>query len=272
MKIWVILGVVFVCFVGFLYIFQRNFFYFPNQHVFTPSPNAPYEKVEIRTRKGEILSSLWAETPYARNDDGTSPVIVFFHGNAGRAADRLYKIKPYLLAGFHVLLAEYSGYAGNDLSPSEKQFYYDAADHLIWLKKQKGVLPHDVIFYGESIGGGVATHIAALNGCQALVLETPFTSLPDVVRKTFPWLPFLSRFVHDIYNNEAIIKNVKCSVFISIAGRDKVVPPHLGQQLFEKVAAPKTMQNYPDASHNNVAQYGLHHDVIAFLRGVIYEK
>lgn len=264
MKTMPLLLLIFGFFVGFLYIFQRSFIYFPDN---TPTSRAQYRAVDVIEvpRTGHSpLSALWVES----TSKGTGKTIVFFHGNAGNAAHRLAKIKPYRDAGFHVLLAEYSGYGGNSGKPSEDQFYQDGRAYVHWLLKEKDTPPQNIIYYGESIGGGVAAQMAAEFDCKGLVLEAPFTSLPEVVAKTFFFAPFLKYLIHDDFDNKTKMKDVECPVFVAIAGQDEVIPPALSHDLFATIKGDKSLKIYQDAHHNNVAQYGLHHDVIRFIRGI----
>ena len=114
------------------------------------------------------------------------PTIVYFHGNKGNLSGRSLKIKPYLDAGFGVLLGAYRGYGHNSGKPNELGLYSDARAQLSFLKS-RGIHSKNLILYGESLGSGVAVNMAfemAVDGqlgeisapVGGLILEAPFSS------------------------------------------------------------------------------------------------
>ena len=46
-----------------------------------------------------------------------------------------------------------------------------------------------VVYYGESLGTAVATELAVDHPPAALILRSPFTSLTDIGRHHYPFLP-----------------------------------------------------------------------------------
>ena len=119
--------------VGGLYLVQRELIYHPTQPL--PSPEisgVPEMKVvRLTTEDGLTLTSWY------RPAQGDLPTIVYFQGNGGNIAGRGNKVRPYLDAGFGVLLAGYRGYGGNPGRPSEQGLYADGRAHLEFLKNQK---------------------------------------------------------------------------------------------------------------------------------------
>jgi len=78
-------------------------------------------------------------------------------------------------------------------------------------------LPHDrIIIADRSLGCAVATYLTARTDTAGLVLETPFTTLPDMASKLYPWLP--ARFlVRTQFNNMKRIVDVNVPVLITTA-------------------------------------------------------
>jgi len=98
-------------------------------------------------------------------------------------------VLAYLERGFGVLLVGYRGYGGNPGEPTEAGLYDDGRAHLDWLASQ-GLLPDDLVLYGESLGSAVATQLATERKAAALVLEAPFASVLLSARARYPLFAF----------------------------------------------------------------------------------
>ena len=114
---------------------------------------------------------------FATGEPGAK-VVVLFHGNAGNIADRAFKARHFLDAGFGAVLAGYRGFGDNPGSPTENGLYADANAVLAALK-ERGIGAERVVLYGESMGSGVAVQIAAQaadsgNPVAGVILEAPF--------------------------------------------------------------------------------------------------
>lgn len=123
----------------------------------------------------------------------TRPWLLFFHGNAGFVGSRgnVQRYRLFRDAGFNVLAVEYRGYGQSRTAgrPTEAGLQADASAGLEYLKRTFGVPNKNIIAYGHSLGGGIATYIASHSGLAALVTEGTFTSLPDVGAAQYPWVP-----------------------------------------------------------------------------------
>ena len=86
--------------------------------------------LEVERPDGRLLTGYDAR-PVGGAD---TPVLLVFHGNAGNAAYRAPWLRHVVReSGLRVVLASYSGYGGNEGSPSETEIYADALafhDHL----------------------------------------------------------------------------------------------------------------------------------------------
>ena len=239
---------VYLALVGGMYVFQRNMLYVPSDA--TPSPVASgvpeMEVVKLSTTDGLELSSWY------RPADGNRPTIVYFHGNGGHIGYRGTKVRPYLDAGLGVLLVSYRGYGGNPGSPDEEGLYRDGRAAMAFLAT-KDVPPERTVIYGESLGTGVAVHIAAeqartLRPVGALVLEAPLSSAADVGAHHYPWAP-VRWLMKDRFESKTKIAEVGTPVFIYHGERDRVVPIRFGRALFDAAVDPKESLWIPDAGH-----------------------
>ena len=96
----------------------------------------------------------------------------------------------------------YRGYWTSRGRPSERGIAKDAIAALEWIASQPREDPTcrvPVILWGQSIGAGVATKLAASHELlprevqiRTLILETPFTNIRDMLVTIYPqkWLPY----------------------------------------------------------------------------------
>ena len=192
-----------------LYLGQRHLIYRPDPSRPQLGALAGIGVTEATLQTADGLSLLaWYLPPPAG-----APVIVYFHGNGGHVGYRIPRVQQFGAAGFGVLMPEYRGYGGNPGSPSEQGFYADAAAALEFLDKQ-GIAGDRRVLYGESLGTGVAVHLAAQREIAGLILEAPFTSIADVAQDRFPFVP--ARFlVSDRFDSLAVIGKVKAPILAS---------------------------------------------------------
>lgn len=202
---------------------QRRILFQPfGTHVPAASAGLPgFGDVVLETADGERLVAYWKPPSPGR------ATIVYFHGNGGAAADRAHRASALGASGRGVLLVEYRGYPGSTGSPSEAGLAQDADAAFAFASAEtKGPL----VLYGESLGSGVAVSLAARSLPSALVLDAPYTSMADVARDRFPWLP-VDLLLRDRFDSLRSIPSVRCPVVILHGSRDDVVPQRMGREL-----------------------------------------
>jgi len=261
-----IAGISYVAIVFLLYLFQRNLMYLPGTEAGDPARDGVPEMhaVDIATEDGLRIRSWYAAPGPAGR------VVVFFHGNAGTIADRAFKARHFLDAGYGVMLVGYRGFAGNAGAPSETGLYMDGRAVLRWLEEE-GVAPAEWIFYGESLGTGVAVHLAkevADGGrpAAAVILEAPFTSMADAAAVHYPWLP--TRFlVRDRYDSLSKIGDIRAPLLVIHGDRDRTVPERLGRRLYDAALAPKQAIWLKGAGHVDLYEFDLVEPMLNWLAG-----
>ena len=150
--------------------------------------------------------------------------------------------------GYNTLLVDYRGYGESSGEPSETGTYRDATASWSWLTVTRGVKASDVVIFGESLGGGIATWLAAREKPRALILASAFTSIPDLGAEIYPWLPvrWLSR-IH--YNNFANLERINVPVLIAHSRDDEIIPYAHGKRLYAIAKQPKVFLDL-DGGHN----------------------
>jgi uncharacterized protein len=231
-----------------LWTLQRRMIYFPFGDVPPPAqvglPEA--EVVRFSTEDGLTLGGWFV--PGAPPASGTT--IVVFNGNGGNRSMRAPLAAA--LARRHVasLLFDYRGYGGNPGSPSEAGLAIDARAALRFLTARPDVDRDRIAYFGESLGTGVAVRLAAEDPPLALILRSPFTSVVDVGRHHYPFLP-VNLFLRDRFPSIDRIGGVGCPVLVIAAARDSVVPTELSRRLYAAANEPKRLLIFEGADHND---------------------
>jgi uncharacterized protein len=237
---------------GLLFGMQASLIYYPHlgrDIVETPAARGlPFEDVALRTSDGVTLSAWWVPAPQPRG------VVLLFHGNAGNISHRIDYLAMFARLGYSTLIVDYRGYGLSTGEPSEEGTYRDAEACWAWLEA-RGVAARDIVVFGESLGGGVATWIAERRTPRALVLASTFTSIPDLAESIYPYMPvrLLSR-IH--YDNLARLPEITAPVLVMHSPDDEIVPYSHAERLFAAALPPKRL----------IALAGGHNEGLVFRR------
>lgn len=258
---WLLAAVgLYVALCAVMFVAQRNLQYFPNKVVPIPAEVGlpEFRTVTVQTADSLLLSGL-----HAAPTDGSKPTILYFHGNGGHVGDRSAIAGALHRAGYGVLLAGYRGYGGNPGSPTEQGLMTDGRAWADWLV-ERGVSGRKLVFYGESLGTGVAVQMAAERNAAGLVLQSPYTSITDVAAAAYPFLP-VRLLLLDRFDSLGRIPEIRAPLLVVHGERDSVVPVALGRRLFAAAPEPKTGVWPPQADHMDLLVHGLADTVIDWL-------
>ncbi len=218
-----------------LYLFQSNFVYFPStQLVTTPELiQLDYEDVTIETEDGIRLHGWYL--PH----DSPRATLLFLHGNGGNISHRLDSLAIFNALGLAVLIIDYRGYGQSEGTTSERGTYLDAEAAWNYLINEKKLAVNDIIVFGRSMGGAVATWLASQQQPRALILESTFTSITDMGKHYYPYLPatLLTRIKYASIDR---ITSINQPILFIHSPSDDIVPYTLGRKLFDAATGPKT--------------------------------
>ena len=145
-----------------------------------------------------------------------------------------------------------NGNGGNPGRPSEDGLAADARAAQAWLAARPEVDPDRIAYFGESLGAAVALRLAVERPPAALILRSPFTSLTDVGRQHYPWLP-VKRLLSDRYGSAARVAQLSVPLLVIAGERDQIVPAALSRRLYDAASVPKRFVLVPGADHNDAA-------------------
>ena len=228
LKLVVTVVVGYVLIAAGLYLLQHRLLYLPGVPgralIATPADlGLAYEDVMLRTTDGFALHGWFIP--------GGDRVLLFFHGNAGNISHRLGSIEVFHDLGLSVLIIDYRGYGQSGGRPSERGTYSDADAAWRYLTETRGIPASDIVVFGRSLGAAVAAYVAAETSPAALIVESAFTSVPDLASELYPWLParWLSRFD---YPTQRYVAAVRCPVLVVHSRDDEIAPYRHAEALF----------------------------------------
>jgi len=199
------------------------------------SPDFPHEDVTFTSADGVECHGWLMPSDVPR---ATPRYIIYCHGNGENVASSgSWSVRQIVQQlGATAMVFDYRGYGKSEGSPHEAGIKLDAQRALDVFCDRLNIKPKDVILVGHSLGGGVATHLAATKGCKALVLQKTFSSMPDVGASKFPILP-VQLLMRNRFESAAAIENFGGPLFQAHGDSDRVVPIRFGEKLFSKKPA-----------------------------------
>lgn len=216
-----------------LWAFQHKLIWIPGT-ITTPDPSSrgwSFEEVSLEATDGPRLAAWFLPVPDARG------VVLVSHGNAGTIAHRLDLAGAFRAMDVAVLLYDYRGFGDSEGAPSEEGTYLDAEAAYDFLL-ERGFAPEEILLYGKSLGGAVAIELALRRPSAALIVESTFTSLPDIAAELYPWLPvrWLARVK---YASLEKIERIARPLMVLHSPNDEVIPFEHGERLYERAFQPK---------------------------------
>ncbi len=246
LKLTLILVFLYFAVCVFLYFFQEQLIFFPEKL----SPNHQFnfenkfEEFNVETEDGVFLSNLLFK---AENPKG---VIFYLHGNGGSLNGWREVAKVYTDLNYDVLMCDYRGYGKSEGKiSSEKQFFSDI--QLVYDELKKDYPENQIIVLGYSIGTGTAAKIAADNHPKLLILQAPYYSLTDLVKKKFPFVPsFLLRYKFETYK---YLRKCEMPVVIFHGNQDEVIGFEFSLKLKKEFKESDKLITLKNQGHNNMS-------------------
>jgi len=236
---------IFFLFNVYLYFKQPDMVFYPLKEIdVTPEEwGLSYESVKIKLPDDLKISGWYIPHPEAKK------TVLFFHGNGGNISHRGDSLYIFHKLKLNVLIIDYPGYGESEGSPSETGLYQSANAAWQYLISDKKTNPENIIIFGRSLGGAVATDLASRVKAGGLILESTFSSARDFVNIAFP---VFSYFIYLRYSFDSLnkIKKVTAPVLMIHSPDDEVIPFELGQKLFTAVQSEKEFLQI-EGGHND---------------------
>jgi hypothetical protein len=227
---------------AWLYLHQRELTYFPDPKGVAPASLglSDFEKVAIRTPDGETLVGWWKPPAAGKG------VVLYLHGNGYNLRTRAPRLRDLADDGFGVLGVDWRGYGGSTGAPTEQGLLTDARAAWDWAAERAP--GSKIALFGESLGTGVAVHLAGERPAAGVVLDSPYAAAVRIAQQRYPGLPH-RLLLKDQYRSEEWIKRVKAPLFIVHCDHDEEIPLSEGERLFAAANQPKAMLILKGCAH-----------------------
>jgi len=232
---------------------QRRWIFQPTAETWWAGPNAARGMDDVwidfdsrETGHAARLHGLWLA--HAKPD---APVMLYLHGARWDVTGSAFRIRRMQELGFNVLAIDYRGFGKTSRElPSEAMAREDARAAWDWLAAQHPQAQRYI--FGHSLGGAIAVELAAQVGDEAgLIVESSFTSIRDVFHSMrWGWLP-IGALITQRFDAVDRIASVGSPVLVVHGSADRMIPPSLGQTLYERAAEPKRWLLVEGGSHHD---------------------
>ena len=238
--------------------FEHSQVYHPSREMDADGMAAaqPFEDVFFKTGDGVELNG-WFFAARTNSPRGHLAVLIC-HGNGGNISDRADLYRAWLHSGVAVFAFDYRGFGRSQGRPGEEGTYLDAQAAHQWLAK-KGF--QQILVHGESLGGGIASELCLRQKMRGLILQSTFTSIPDIGAKLFPWLPvrWLAKIKYDTHSK---LPRLKIPVLVMHSRADELAPFEHAERNFAAANEPKLFWEIT-GGHNDALE-----DRARFIEGI----
>jgi fermentation-respiration switch protein FrsA (DUF1100 family) len=227
---------------------ERLFIYFPTRELSETPADAglEFDDATFEADDGVKLHGWWVP---GRTDEVT---LLWFHGNAGNLGDRVGLLE--LLhdeLGIGIFAIDYRGYGRSEGKPSETGLYADARAALEAAQNYSGSDAEEIVIFGQSLGAAVAVELANSQPVRGVVLEAAFTSIRDMARHHYSFLP-VGALLRTSFDSESKIARIDTPLLMIHGQNDDIVPLDMGRKLFAAAEEPKEFSQVEGAGHNDV--------------------
>jgi hypothetical protein len=230
---------------------ERTFIYFPERRLAATPADLGLEFEDLRFRAADGTRLHGWLVP-----GGGEHPLLWFHGNAGNIGDRVALLCDlHRELGVSIFILEYRGYGDSEGTPSEAGLYLDAEAALNTLAERLAIPAGRVVLFGQSLGAAVGVELASHHPPAGLILESPFTSVADMAKHHYPWLPIWP-LLRSRFDSLARIASVSAPLLLIHGADDEIVPPRIGEKLFAAAPEPKQLLLIAGAGHNDAALVG----------------
>lgn len=247
---WVIAALIVVAAV--VWFGQRRLIYFPDRGEPGPAGDSLARGSDVQLRPADGLTlTAWRVIPSGESRDWA---VLYLPGNGGNRAWRAPVARVLAEQGFTVLLVDYRGYGGNPGSPSEEGLVRDAQAAQEYLA-QSGFAAERTIYVGESIGTGVAAHLAERVPPAGLLLRSPYASLGAVASHTVGGLP-IGWAIRDRFDTLGRMPAIDAPVTVLAGGADETIPPAQSRAVADAAPNLFAFHERPGVGHNDALWFG----------------
>ncbi|MEA2100352.1 MAG: alpha/beta hydrolase [Campylobacterota bacterium] len=236
-KLFLLLASGYVALLVLVFVFQSKLIYFPSKNLdINPEFIAlKYESINFQTKDKTKLHAWYIPKNSAKT------TLFFLHGNGGNISHRLDSIKLFNSLKMNVFIFDYRGYGDSEGVVNEQNSYEDAMVAWEYLLKNKNLKAEDVLIFGRSLGGAIATNLASKVKPKGIILESTFTTIKELASDIYPFVP--QHLIYFSYETTKYLKNINYPVLVIHSEDDNIIPFKYGEAVFKNANEPKFCKN-----------------------------
>lgn len=239
-----LVGYIIIC--TLLYFFQEKLIFLPEklppdyQYKF----DIPFVEYNFPTKGGELLHGLLFKS------DSSRGLIFYLHGNAGSIKSWGKVSRNYTALQYDVFMLDYPGYGKSTASVKSEIQLFEAIQ--LAYDTMKLTYPEkSIVVLGYSIGTGLAAKLSSTNQPKMLILQAPYYSMRDLMKKNYPLVPpFLLKY--PLETNHYLL-NCKMPVALIHGDRDEVIYYESSVKLRTILKPGDTLITLPGFGHNGMS-------------------
>ena len=215
-KLFLTVVVLYILLCGLVYFIQEKLIFFPEKldKDFKFNFGQEYRELNFKTQDNLQLNAVLFPASHSKG------LIFYLHGNAGSINSWGGVAKTYTDLNYDVIIMDYRGFGKSDGRIStQAQLFQDAQ---IAYDEMKSIYDENkIIVLGYSLGSGIAAKIASTNQPRLLILQTPYYSVTDMMRHTYPILPtFILKYKLE---TNKFLKGCKIPIVLFHGDQDEVI-------------------------------------------------
>lgn len=238
-----------------LYFFQDKFFLHPEPlpYGYQYKFNFPFKEINIEINKDENLNLV----QFFPKDSVVKGVVLYFHGNMTNINHYAGAVKNFTNRGYEVWMPDYPGFGKTTGTLTEKKLYGES--RLVYKLANAHFSRDSIIIYGRSFGTGIAAELASAVDCKRLMLETPYSSIPDLFACYAPIYPtsFMAKLKLPTIE---YLEEVKAPVTIFHGNDDEVIPYRCAAKLKKVLKPADEFITIEKGRHNNLNNFEIFHN------------
>ena len=210
-----------------------------------------FEDLFVDTRDGLRLHLVYVPAGGAPARPRT---VLYFHGQNQNIGKSWPRAEYLYAAGHEIYLLDPRGYGLSAGTPSEAGLQIDLEEVHRFLTEARGVPPERLVYYGRSLGGALAIHLASVAAPAALITESTFTSVAALVRDS-AYLDLPAGLVSSsVWDNLGKIRAIRTPYLILHGTADDYVQFRYAEELARAHPGYHELAAVPGADHGNLPE------------------
>jgi len=215
--------------------------------------DAPFKELNFDVEPGVRINGLHFYRPQPEG------LILYLHGNTRSIKGWAKYAQDFYRYNYDVVLVDYRGFGKSTGRRGEKEMLNDI--QFVYSSLAAQYPEQQILLYGRSIGSGFAVKIASDNAPRYLILDSPYYSFRNVVKRFLPILP-LSYVLSYHLRADLWLPNVRCHTYILHGTRDWLIPVRHSEKLQRLNPSKITLIRIHGGGHNNLNTFPEYHNFV----------